>query len=156
MTLVDEHASAPASSVTPEVPAGFRLVPARIGRRDRKQIVQIPCADWCTEDHVGNFQYDLEDVSHLGAMFGVQVATMSDPDTAAHEWFARVAADPAASDPRMRAAHVLVGNGSALDAYLTPGMTDELADEVIEFGLKLRAAAAAAREANQRANSRAE
>ena len=149
MTVVDERTTAPAAPVT--LPPGHRLVPARVGRPGRVQTIAIPCADWCTRDHVDDWRYDVEDIEHCGPMFGAQVATLLDEDTALFDWYGRLNSDPGSSDPRLRAAHVIVGDGSRDDAHLTPDMTDELADELIAFALRLRGAARTAREANRAA-----
>ncbi|MBT2429423.1 hypothetical protein J7F02_28355 [Streptomyces sp. ISL-112] len=100
-------------------------------------------------DHVDLHEQRLEDVTHWGEFFGAQVSTLLDDNTAYCELFGRVNADPSHPDPRMRAAHVLLGNGSVQDAFLTPDMADETADELIEFAVKLKAAARVARAANQ-------
>jgi hypothetical protein len=151
-TVAPEHIAAPVPApATPvTLPAGHRLAPARVGRPGSVQTIAIPCPAWCSQDHVDDWQYDVEDIEHYGPMFGVQVSTILN-DTALYEWYGRVNSDPGSSDPRLRAAHVLVGDCSREDAQLTPDMTDELADELIAFGLKLRAAARTARLANQAA-----
>lgn len=133
----------------PVIKPGFKLVPARTGRGDRKQICYIECPLWCTDDHVANWQYDLEDVSHYGDIDSMQVPTMTDPDTALYEWHTRMASDPTASEPSLRAAHVLISDSGAVDARLTPDAADEVADELIGFASAIRHAARSARLANQ-------
>lgn len=150
MTVVDERVAAPATPVT--LPPGHRLVPARVGRPGNVQTIGIPCPEWCSQDHVDDWQYDVEDIEHYGPMFGVQVPTVLDEDTALYEWFGRVNSEPGSHDPRLRGTYVLVGDCSREDARLTPDMTDALADELIAFALRLRAAARTAREANQAAS----
>lgn len=132
----------------PAMKPGHRLVPARIGRKGRMQIVYVECPVWCTEDHVANFQYDVEDITHYGDIDGVAVPTMLNPDEAHFTWSTRVASDPAAAEPSLRAAHVLVDDGSPIEARLTPEMADDLANELIAFAAQIRAAARTARLAN--------
>jgi hypothetical protein len=136
---------APAASVTP------RFRPAVVGWPGRQQLVHVPCPDWCIVDHVELHERAIEDISHWSKLFGAQVASMAAPAVAHIELFARVNSDPASDDPRMRAAHVLVGDGSADDAYQTPDMADEAADELIAFAVRLKGAARTAREANRAA-----
>src|ERR1044072_4095687 len=149
MTVVDERTPASATPVT--LPPGHRLVPALIGRPGHVQTIGIPCPNWCSQDHVDDWQYDAEDIEHYGPMFGTQVPSVLNEETALYQWYGRVNSDPGSDDPRLRAAHVLVGDCSREDAQLTPDMTDDLADELIAFSLKLRAAARTARLANQTA-----
>lgn len=128
---------------------GMRLAPARVGRPGNVQSIYVECPSWCTQDHVEDWQYDIEDIEHTGARFSVEVPTMADSSEPLYEWYGRVSSDPWSSDLRMRSAHVLVGDCSREDARLTPDMTDELADKVIAYGLELRAAARVARQASQ-------
>lgn len=128
----------------PVVKPGFRLAPARIGRKGRMQTVYLQCPTWCTENHVENWNNDLEDVNHYGDMGGVAVPTM-ERDFAQFEWYARIASDPIAAEPSLRAAHVLIGDGGADEARLTPDMADEVADEIISFASEIRSAARTAR-----------
>ncbi|MEV7994938.1 hypothetical protein AB0O67_24400 [Streptomyces sp. NPDC086077] len=128
----------------PAIRPGFKLVPARIGRGEQKQIVYVECPLWCTEDHVDNFQYDLGDITHYSDMSGVTVPTMtSDYDRAT--WSARIASDPTASEPGLRAAHILVDDETPDEARLTPEMAEELADELVGFAAAIRHAARTAR-----------
>jgi hypothetical protein len=133
--------SAPAASVT------SRLVPASIGRPGRVQTIAIPCPAWCVLDHLDERQVAVEDVSHRGAPDHVQVATMGDDLYSVFEIYAQLYSDPANEDPRMRAAAVVVTDGSN-DAYLTPEMADKLADGLISFATQIRNQARTARSAS--------
>lgn len=132
---------------SPVVSPGIRLVPARIGTWSRNQIAYIECPTWCTEDHAAD-PYALEDIAHYADMSGVQVATFLDEHTALYQWWVRIEADPVSEDPRMRAAHVLVGDDSRDEARLTPDMAEELADDLITFAAQIRMAARTARSAS--------
>lgn len=143
-----DPASGAAASVTPVLSPGFRLVPALIGRPGRTQMIHLPCPSWCVLSHAGERQVAVEDVSHRGDVDHVQVSTMGDDDYSAFELYAQLYSDPASEDPRMRVAAVTVTDGSR-DAYLTPDMADETADELIAFAMRLKATAGAARLANQ-------
>ncbi|MFF3094185.1 DUF6907 domain-containing protein [Streptomyces cyaneofuscatus] len=137
--------SAPVPPQPPAPSASTRMAPALVaGHR-----ILVECPAWCVVDHVDLHEQRVEDVTHWGEFFGTQVSTLLDENTAYCELFGRVNADPSHPDPRMRAAHVLVGNGSLEDAFLTPDMADETADELIEFAVQLKAAARVARAANQ-------
>jgi hypothetical protein len=92
----------------------------------------------------------VEDVSHRGSVNFTQVPTMSDDFYSAFEMYCQLYADPAADDPRMRVATVAVTDGSR-EAYLTPDMADETADELIAFAMRMKAAAGIARLAVQAA-----
>jgi hypothetical protein len=127
-----------------------RLVPARIGRPGRVQTVHVACEPWCVLDHLDERQVAVEDISHRGAPDCVQVSTMTDDFYSAFEMYAQLYSDPASEDPRMRVAAVVVTDGSR-DAYQTPEMADETADELIAFAMRLKEMAAVARLANQTA-----
>lgn len=142
--------SASASSVTPTLSPGYRLVPASIGRPGRVQTAWIPCPHFCVLDHVAERQVAVEDISHRGAPDHAQVPSMDDDLYSAFEVYAQLYSDPVSEDPRLRVAAVVVTDGSR-DAYQTPEMADETADELIAFALRLKAAAGVAREAIQAA-----
>ena len=123
-----------------------RLVPASIGRPGRVQVVHIACDDWCVLDHAAERVVALEDVTHRGDVDHVQVPTMGDDLYSAFELYCQLYADPVSDDPRMRVAAVSVTDGSN-DAYLTPDMADETADELIAFAMRMKGAAQLARAA---------
>jgi len=115
-----------------------RLVPAKVGRTGHVQTIHIECpADWCVVDHMDR-QTCLEDVMHYSDADIVQVPTLTDDDTAHSEMYANISSDPSASDPRLRAAHLVVNDGGRDDAYLTPDLADELADDLIAFAAQIR------------------
>lgn len=138
----DVATPASAASVTP------RFVPASIGRPGRVQTVHLACEPWCVLDHLADRQVAVEDVSHRGAPDHTQVPTMGDDSYSAFEIYAQLYSDPASADPRMRVAAVVVTDGST-DAYQTPDMADETADELIAFAMRMKALARTARLANQ-------
>ncbi|MFC8986071.1 DUF6907 domain-containing protein [Streptomyces sp. NPDC057115] len=142
MTLADEYATASAAPVT------SRLVPASIGRPGRVQTVYIPCPAWCHVDHVEVREVALEDVTHYGPGGGLQVPSMLNDDHAVHEWYVNIISDPAASDPRMRAAHLVVANGGPDDAHLTDEQAEQLAAELERMAADVRAALAVCRTTN--------
>lgn len=153
-TLLPEQASvcapAPAASVTPGVSPGFRLVPARIGTWRSSQLAWIECPAWCSESHTDS-PSRFEDISHYGDPQSVLVPSFLG-DTAAHySWWARIESDPAASDERMRVAHLIVGDDSTFEARVTNDMADKLADDLIAFAMQVKEMACAARLAIQAA-----
>lgn len=129
-------------------PTQPRLVPAKVGQNGRVQTVYIECPSWCVVDHADRVNY-LEDVMHYSDFDVVQVATLTDDDTAHSEVMVNISADPTARDSWRRSAHLVVNtNGSPSDAYLTPTMADDLADEMIAFAAQLRHKARLVRQLN--------
>ncbi|WP_328931910.1 MULTISPECIES: DUF6907 domain-containing protein [unclassified Streptomyces] len=141
-TLLPAPATGPESAAPPP-----RLVPASIGRPGRVQVVHVACEPWCVIDHVAERVVAVEDISHRGAPDHAQVPTMTDDLYSAFEIYSQLYSDPAADDPRMRVAAVVVTDGSR-DAYLTPDMADEAADELIAFAMGVKEKARVARLAN--------
>lgn len=90
----------------------------------------------------------LEDVTHYGPGGGLQVLTMLDGATSGHEWYVNLTSDPVHEDPRMRAAHLVVSNATAVDAHLTADMGDEFADLLESLAADVRRAVRVARAAN--------
>lgn len=128
---------------------GYRLVPAKIGRTNATSvIVWIQCPTWCTEDHVAEGQVAVEDITHYSDASSVSTCSFVKRGIV-HDLYASVQADPAANDPRLKAAHVVVDDGGAEMAHLTPEMTEKLADELIGFASELRHLARTARQANR-------
>lgn len=148
MSVSQADPAAPEQTVAPErspiAAPPPRLVPATIGRPGRTQTVHIPCASWCVIDHAADRQVAIEDISHRGSVDFAQVPTLLDDDYSAFEIYAQLYSDPAADDPRLRVAAVVVTDGSN-DAYLTPDMADEAADDLITFAMKVKASARVAR-----------
>lgn len=137
----------PVEGLLPGIPAQpaadakpSRLVPAKVGRPGHVQTIHIECADWCVIDHSERVGH-LDDVMHYSDCDVVTVSTLTDDGTAHSELMLNVSSDPSASDPRLRAAHLVINDGASTDAYLTPGMADELADELIAFAAQLRSQA---------------
>lgn len=136
------------AQVFPSTRPGYRLVPALIGTFTRNQMAWIECPSWCTEDHMAE-PSALEDITHYADSDMLEIPTFSDPETAAYVLYARLEADPAATDPRVRETHVLLWeDASPMEARLTPQMAEGLADELIAFASQLRHLARAARQHN--------
>lgn len=139
-TVIRRHNILP-ESLDPEYLADrkpSRLVPAKIGRTGHVQTIYIECPDWCIVDHSSR-EGCLDDVMHYSDGDVVQVLTLTDDESGHSEMYATISADPSASDVRLRAAHIVINDGaSATDAYLTPDMGEELADELIAFAAQIR------------------
>lgn len=134
----------------PAIAPGHHLAPVEIRRGgNAPQVVFVPCADWCVEDHVTNFVHFIEDVDHKGAEFSVSIPSFWSDAQPAYELSAAVASDPMSSDPRMRAAHIVMGDSGSVDAYLTPDMADDVADDLENLAAKMREHARTARLHNQ-------
>jgi hypothetical protein len=125
-----------------------RLVPATIGRPGHTQVVWISCPTWCSQDHLADREVALEDIDHYSASTGWDVGSILTPDEAVHELYVRVHSDPMHELPALREAHVLLGNGSPFDSYLTPEMAETAADELIALATQVRDAARIARLGN--------
>ncbi|MET9083720.1 hypothetical protein ABZX77_17805 [Streptomyces sp. NPDC004237] len=131
----------PAPTITP----GHRLVPALIGFHGQvPQTVWIECPTWCIETHHASAQLAVEDIIHAGDAEHLGIHTMEKPGMV-FELYAQLKSDPAAADPRMRQASVVVDDGGGEDAFLTPDMADALADDLIGFASQLRHLARTAR-----------
>ncbi|WP_406306294.1 hypothetical protein OHA61_34275 [Streptomyces sp. NBC_00885] len=138
-TVIRRHNILPAS-LDPEFLADrklSRLVPAKVGRPGHIQTIHIECPEWCVMDHEDRVGH-LDDVMHYSDFDVVTVLTLTDDETAHSELMLNVSSDPSASDPRLRAAHLVINDGASTDAYLTPDMADELADDLIAFAAQLR------------------
>ncbi|MER5473711.1 hypothetical protein [Streptomyces sp. NPDC002685] len=132
-----------------EAKPGHRLVPALVGTRASNQIAYIACPNWCVDDHT-DCPTMLDDIDHNGATVGVVVPTYYESDDD-HAWSARLMADPNATDPRSRAAHLAVGDETRFEARLAPSAAEKLADELVGFAAQLRQLARTARLHNQTA-----
>ena len=137
-----------ASPVTPGVSPGFRLMPATIGRPGHTQVAWIPCPAWCEQDHLTDREVAIEDIDHYSRMSGWSIDSLLSPGEEVHSLYVRVHSDPSHEDHRLRAAHVLIGNGAPFDSYLTPDVADQAADELEAFAARIRATARTARAAN--------
>lgn len=146
MTVATPEQIAPGASVTPPPP---RLVPASIGLPGRAQPVHIWCPSWCVVNHAENREVAVEDITHYGPGSFFTVPTMADDATAAHEMYVNITSDPAHEDPRMRAAHLVVANGSPEDAHLTDDQGEELAGELERVAAEIRQALRVCRAANR-------
>ena len=145
MSVLHEASVSTAASATPPP----RLVPALIGLPGRAQRVWIACESWCVVNHSEVREVAVEDVTHYGPGSFFTVPTMEDDSTAAHEMYVNIMSDPASVDPRMRAAHLVVANGSPKDAHLTEAQGEELAGELERVAAEIRQALAVCRRANQ-------
>ncbi|MEY9995859.1 hypothetical protein ABIE67_007891 [Streptomyces sp. V4I8] len=136
----------------PAIAPGHHLAPVGIGSPGPEQkIVFLPCPDWCTTNHVSEWVHFIEDVDHTGEEFAVHVHSFLNPAKPAYTLTAAVGCDSMSSDPQMRAAHVIVGDEGSVDAYLTPDMASEAADDLRKLAAKLDEAARTARLHNQHA-----
>lgn len=132
------------STPMPVLPAGHRLVPAKVGRRNATStLIWIVCPVWfCTVDHVAEPEANLEDIAHQGNDFGTSVPSVID-DYSEVTLYARTYSDPFSADPRMRAPHLLVGNGRGQDAQMTPGQARVWLEELDAFRAQVHRAISA-------------
>lgn len=133
----------------PSIRSGFGWVPATIGLPGHTQTVLIECPTaWCTVNHAEVREVAVEDITHYGPGSWFGIPSMLDDATAAHEMYVNVTSDPASADPRMRAAHLVVANGSPNDAHLTDEQGEELACELERVAGEIRQALAVCRASN--------
>lgn len=134
----------------PSPKPGHRFVPAKVGAtNDASVIILIEDPTWCTEDHVDEPVRDIEDIMHRGNPAAVYVPTFGYGayPIQMHTW---IEADPVATDPQFRAAHITVQDaGGNSYSHLTPDMAERTADELIGLASELRHQARTARLANQ-------
>ncbi|MEV7387584.1 hypothetical protein [Streptomyces sp. NPDC091215] len=122
----------------PTIKPGHRLVPAAIRwHQQPAQTVWIECPDWCTEEHHITAQLAIEDILHASDTEHLGIHTLEHPGLA-FELYAQIKSDPATTDPRTRQAHIVVDDGGGEDAFLTPDMADDLADQLVAFAAKVR------------------
>lgn len=134
----------------PAVAPGHHLAPVALGAPGPEQkIVFLPCPDWCSTNHVSEWVHFIEDVDHTGEEFAVHIPSFINEGKPAYTLSATVGCDSMSSDPRMRAAHVIVGDEGSVDAYLTPDMASEAADSLRQLAAKLDEAARTARLHNE-------
>ncbi|MFK0154650.1 DUF6907 domain-containing protein [Streptomyces sp. NPDC090493] len=132
----------------PEVKPGHRLVPAGIGKPSEQVMVFVECPDWCNWDHVADGPQHASDIFHQSSNGGGwDTDCLTQPGDRMISLDAYLHADPTATDPNMRAAHIVLDDEST-EAYLTPDMTDRVADDLIAFAAHLRQLAQRARRAN--------
>lgn len=134
----------------PAIAPGHHLAPVAVGAPGlRQRIVWDECPDFCTESHVRNFVYFLDDISHNGDAFTISVPSFLIPDAAVFQWSVRVSSDPTAKDPQMRDAHVVLEGDTGIDAYHTADMANATASDLRKLADKLDEAARTARLHNQ-------
>lgn len=149
MTTVQPKA--PANVATfPAIAPGHHLAPVAIGAPGAdQQIVFMPCPDWCVTNHVSEWVNFLPDVDHRGDEFVIHMPSFFNNSKSVYTLTAALASDPMSSDPRMRAAHVIVGDEGSVDAYLTPDMAEGVSDDLRKLAAKLDEAARTARLHNE-------
>jgi hypothetical protein len=134
----------------PAVAPGHHLAPVALGTPGPKQqIVFVPCPDLCKTNHVSEWVDFLQDVNHTGEEFAIHVRSFVNGGKPAHTMTVAVGCDPMSSDPQMRPAHVIVGDGGSVEAYQTPDMADEAACDLEKMAAQMRAAARTARLHNE-------
>ncbi|AWT42829.1 MULTISPECIES: DUF6907 domain-containing protein [Streptomyces] len=126
----------------PALKPGNRLVPALIGTRKSAHTAWIPCPTWCVERHHEQ-PTTLEDITHTSASEDVGISSFLKPDGSLL-MYAMLQADPAASDPRLRKAHIGIEHEGMPD-YLTPDMAEAFVRDLFAFGEAVLGLARAAR-----------
>lgn len=119
----------------PTVKPGHRLVPALIGTVKIAHTAWIECPFWCIEDH-SEVPTALEDVTHTSKSEDMGISSFLKQDGSLL-MYAMLQADPAASDERLRKAHIGIETGGLPD-YHTPEMAEAFADDLIAFASQLR------------------
>lgn len=149
---IAQHAAALAGTAAlPAIQSGHHLAPARFGPPGQQADAWVECADWCTLDHVANWNHHAVDLDHWGTDSRWDTDCINQPGEGVLSLDARLHSDPGATDPRLRSAHVLMDDES-VTAFLTPEMAERTADELIAFAAQLRHLAREAREFNAQAS----
>ncbi|MEV8036752.1 hypothetical protein [Streptomyces sp. NPDC086182] len=131
---------------------GYRLVPAAFGKPGQQSKVWVECPSWCADDHVQDWNQYAIDLDHWGSCDASwDVDSIHQPGDRLLSLDARLHSDPAATDARLSAAHVLMDDES-VQVYLTPEMAEKTADELIAFAAQIRHLARQARQFNARAS----
>ena len=134
----------------PAIAPGHHLAPVALGAPGPEQkIVFVPCPDFCITNHVAGWVHFIEDVDHTGEEFAIHIPSFLNEGKPVYTLSATMGCDSMSSDPRMRAAHVIVGDEGNVDAYLTPDMASKAADDLRKLAAKLDEAARTARLHNQ-------
>lgn len=147
MSTTVQPPSAPAP-VVPALAPGHRLVPALIGTRESFHTAWIQDPIWCVERH-DQEPMPFEDITHTSASEDVGISSLLKRDGSLL-MYAMLQADPSASDPRLRRAHIAVEHEGVPD-YHTPEMAREFARDLREFAERIEALAATARAHNEAA-----
>jgi hypothetical protein len=136
----------------PAIAPGHHLAPVAIGAPGPKQqIVFVPCPDWCATNHISEWVHFLPDLDHTGEEHTAHIPSFFNDTKPAYSLTSAVGCDPMSSDPKMRAAHVIVGDAGSVDAYLTPDMADQVASDLEQLATKIREHSRTARLHNQAA-----
>jgi hypothetical protein len=136
----------------PAITPGYRLVPALIGTRKNAHVAHVACPAWCVEDHLADPTM-LEDITHTSKSEDVGITSFLKPNGDLL-MYAMLQADPAATDERLRQAHIGIETGGLPD-YHTPEMAEAFADDLIAFALRIRGLARTARLHNAAAEAEA-
>src|SRR5918999_1527980 len=95
----------------PAIAPGHHLAPVALGAPGPKQqIVFVPDPDWCRTNHIADWVHFIDDLDHTGEEFAVHVPSFFNGDAPVYSLTAAVVSDPMSSDPKMRDAHVVVGD----------------------------------------------
>lgn len=134
----------------PAIAPGHHLAPVAIGAPGPEQkIVFLPDPDFCVTNHVSGWVHFIEDVDHTGEEFAVHIPSFFNEGKPVYTLSATVGSDSMSTDPKMRAAHVIIGDEGSVDAYLTPDMASQVADDLRKLAAKVDEAARTARLHNQ-------
>lgn len=130
---------APATPVT--LPAGFRLVPALIGREGSAQYVWLPCPEWCDQDHANDRQVAVEDIWHSGPFVDLEMPHRDGSELLA---YFRLGLDPYSSDPAKRRPFIFAEDGFTADGrYMDAEHIEEMCSKAESAIAALRAMARA-------------
>lgn len=143
-------------TVTPAVPStierrpGWHFAPARFGKPGQQADALVSCPDWCAEDHIKDWHNHAVDLDHWGSNDADWEAdSVTNPGARMLALTARLYLDPNNADPRMANASIRVDD-ETVDAFWTPEMTEQAADNLIAFAAQLRHLARQARAFNER------
>ncbi|GAA0348454.1 hypothetical protein PV735_31740 [Streptomyces turgidiscabies] len=99
---------------------------------------------FCVEDHTSEDTKHLGDIGHAGAHVDVHVPNFQTGDDELF-MYAHLDQFPYSTDPKTRAAHILVEDGGGEEWTLTTDQADRFADNLTVFADRIRALAQVAR-----------
>ncbi|BBC30031.1 hypothetical protein SGFS_013250 [Streptomyces graminofaciens] len=130
----------------PALAPGFSLVPMLIGRPDNAQYVWGPCpTTWCHIKHDRDRQVAIEDVWHSGDYIDLELPHRDGTELLA---YFRLGLDPYSADESKRRPFIFAEDGNtAMGYYMDPEHVEAMCDKAEKSIARLRAMAAACREA---------
>lgn len=132
--------SAISTNIPAELPAGFRLVQALVGRSsDKATHIWIPCPEWCNLDHSTDRVVAVEDIWHTSSYIDLELPHRDGTELLA---YFRLGLDPHSSDESKRRPFIFGEDGTTANGYYAdPEHIEKFCDQGIAALEQLRAMA---------------